>query len=382
MSGSARPKVVVSGAGIIGASTAYYLALKGIKPIVIDSCLPASSASGKAGGFLALDWCDGSEVGALARKSYSLHAELARDLGVDCGYRKMRAYSASLEDSKEHAARGGGRRGSAPAWVDTKHVKNIQTIGDESTVAQVHPKLLTEALLDHVVKLGGSVKSHTTAEKLHIDRQRSNKVTGLETRNNNNGACDLIEADVVVFAMGAWTTDHLKHIIPDDCRCTLPTVQGLKVHSIVVRGDKRVSEDALFLSHGSLEPEVYPRPDGTVYICGVQSDEPLPAMASMVEPEADAIRYLRGSAGMVSEALGEQCDLLQSQACYLPCSSSNKPIIGELPGIDGAFVAAGHSCWGILLGPGTGFALAQAILESHGEESHHQSGIDLGPFKP
>jgi glycine/D-amino acid oxidase-like deaminating enzyme len=221
---------------------------------------------------------------------------------------------------------------------------------------------------------------------LHIDRQNSrNKVTGLETRNSNNGACDTIEADIVVFAMGAWTTDHLKHIIPDEYQCSLPTVQGLKVHSIVLRGDKEVSEDALFLRHGSLEPEVYPRPDGTVYICGVQSDEPLPALASMVEPEADAIRYLRGSvAGMVSEALGEQCDLVQSQACYLPCSSSNKPIIGELPGIDGAFVAAGHSCWGILLGPGTGFALAQVILESlvAGEESHHQSGIDLGPFKP
>lgn len=377
--------MVVSGAGIIGASTAYYLALKGIKPIVIDSCWPACSASGKAGGFLALDWCDGSEVGALARKSFALHADLARDLGVDYGYRKMRAYSASLEDNKEHAARGGRRRGPAPAWVDRKHVKNIQTIGTEDTVAQVHPKLLTEALLDHVVRLGGTVKSHTKAEKLHVDPQSNNKVTGLETSNSKDGACDLIEADIVVFAMGAWTTEHLKHIMPDEYRGTLPTdsIQGLKVHSIVLLDkEKKASEDALFLRHGGMEPEVYPRPDGTVYICGVQSDEPLPALASKVEPEAGAIAYLRGSvAGMVSESFGDHRDLLQSQACYLPCSNSNKPIIGELSGVDGAFVAAGHSCWGILLGPATGLGLADMILESLEKESH-RSGIDLGPFKP
>eukprot|EP00890_Picochlorum_soloecismus_P000663 jgi/Picsp_1/1598/NSC_05076-R1_fad-dependent oxidoreductase-like protein len=380
---SGRPKVVVSGAGIIGASTAYYLALHGMKPIVIDSCSPACGASGKAGGFLALDWCDGSEVGALARKSFALHAQLARDLGVDYGYRKMRAYSASLEDNKDRAVRGGRRRGGpAPAWVDTQHVKDIQTIGKEDTVAQVHPKLLTEALLDHVVRLGGSVKSHTKAEKLQIDTH-SNKVTGLETSNNRDGACDLIEADIVVFAMGAWTTEHLKHIVPDEYQCTLPTVSGLKVHSIVLQDkEKMASEDALFLRHGSLEPEVYPRPDGTVYICGVQSDEPLPALASMVEPEAGAIRYLRGSiAGMVSDALGDRCHLLQSQACYLPCSSSSKPVIGKLPGVDGAFVAAGHSCWGILLGPATGLGLLDMILESLGKESQF-SGIDLGPFKP
>ena len=33
---------------------------------------------GKSGGFLALDWCDGSRLSALARRSFALHAELGR----------------------------------------------------------------------------------------------------------------------------------------------------------------------------------------------------------------------------------------------------------------------------------------------------------------
>ena len=53
----------------------------------------ACAASGKSGGFLALDWCDGSPVGPLARASFALHAELARELGgVDYGYRRMDTY--------------------------------------------------------------------------------------------------------------------------------------------------------------------------------------------------------------------------------------------------------------------------------------------------
>ena len=37
----------------------------------------ACAASGKSGGFLARDWCDGTPVQALARRSFDLHAELA-----------------------------------------------------------------------------------------------------------------------------------------------------------------------------------------------------------------------------------------------------------------------------------------------------------------
>ena len=45
--------------------------------------------TGKAGGFLAVDWCDGSPVGDLARLSYKLHRELPSDLGDDIGYRPV-----------------------------------------------------------------------------------------------------------------------------------------------------------------------------------------------------------------------------------------------------------------------------------------------------
>jgi glycine/D-amino acid oxidase-like deaminating enzyme len=67
-------RVVVCGGGVIGASTAYFLSRRGIDVIVVERTEVAAAASGKAGGFLARDWCAGSPLDALARRSFHLHA--------------------------------------------------------------------------------------------------------------------------------------------------------------------------------------------------------------------------------------------------------------------------------------------------------------------
>ena len=69
-----QPKIVVCGAGVIGCSVAYHLALRDAPCTLIDrSGGVAPAASGKAGGFLALDWNDGGSVGPLSRLSFQMH---------------------------------------------------------------------------------------------------------------------------------------------------------------------------------------------------------------------------------------------------------------------------------------------------------------------
>jgi glycine/D-amino acid oxidase-like deaminating enzyme len=59
-------RVVICGGGI-GASIAYFLSRRGVKPIVVERTGIACAASGKAGGFLARHWCDGTPLQQLAR---------------------------------------------------------------------------------------------------------------------------------------------------------------------------------------------------------------------------------------------------------------------------------------------------------------------------
>src|SRR5882672_11980668 len=107
--------VIVCGAGVIGASVAYFLARRGVGVTVVERLAVACAASGKSGGFLALDWCDGSPLGPLARASFALHADLAREITTDYGYRRLDTFMLA---ARERGTPAGGHRVAAPHWLD------------------------------------------------------------------------------------------------------------------------------------------------------------------------------------------------------------------------------------------------------------------------
>lgn len=81
--------------------------------------------------------------------------------------------------------------------------------------------------------------------------------------------------------------------------------------------------------------------------------------------------------GNVSSHLREgDAGVKAEQACFLPCTDDGLPIIGELPGVKGCYVATGHSCWGSLNGSATGAAVAELVLDGLAHI------VDLTPFSP
>src|SRR6266853_6239635 len=104
-------RVLICGGGVIGASIACFLARRGIDVVVAERHCVACAASGKAGGFLALDWNDAAQLEALARRSFGLHAQLAEELGGDCGYRRLTTYGGYSGFG------GGGRNESDLGWL-------------------------------------------------------------------------------------------------------------------------------------------------------------------------------------------------------------------------------------------------------------------------
>ena len=122
-----------------------------------------------------------------------------------------------------------------------------------------------------------------------------------------------LEADAVVLALGPWTSAVAGRL--------LPRVRGLKGYSVTLAAAD-VPAHALFVDYRtadglSLEPEIFPRPDGDVYVCGMADPQPLPDSPEGVVVDDAACAVLARAAGRVSTTLAA-APITRRQACYRP----------------------------------------------------------------
>ncbi|KAI8578609.1 hypothetical protein K450DRAFT_301066 [Umbelopsis ramanniana AG] len=348
--------VVVIGAGAVGASVAYFLSKKkpDLKISVVEKTGIAQAASGKSGGFLALDWCDSSDLGPIARKSFQLHEQLAKELdGASYGYRRVDAFDVTFATPET------GKGLPNVAWINDKSVSYFDVIGTTNTCAQVHPFKFTNAMIDDAKKRGVKVLCGQGVKELILD-DTSGQSKGVVLEDDS-----IIEADVVVVCMGPWS-GQLPIQTTGTHIARLP-ISGARAHSIVMKPRFEIPPQAIFthtlLGGKHYHPEIYPRPDSTVYVCGGPDDEPLPPSAAEVKVNVTSIDTILQLSSMASPSLLDGAEILTRQACYLPNSSDGLPLIGEYPGIPGLYVGTGHSCWGILNSPATGLMLSELILD-------------------
>ena len=352
--------VIICGGGVIGASTAYFLSEVGAEVTIVERNSIACAASGKSGGFLALDWNDHTPLANLARRSFELHSALAEKHDRHWGYRRVDTLSIaasmlrSLNSTKDP---------DLPAWIEPGAALQGK-LGSPQTTAQVNPADYTKAMADLAVKNGASL---IIGEVEGIDLTTAgSQISGVIV----NG--ERLTADAVVIAMGPWSIMARKWL-------PIPPVYGLKGNSIVYRPKSQISAHAVFsdietADRQVLSPEIYPRPDGTVYVCGLSSEEVLPVDPADVCAEPDRIERLNEAAIAMVPSL-KDASIMARQACYRPVCADGLPIIGPIGDVEGAYVATGHSVWGILNAPATGEALAQLIHNG-------KSDIDLSPFHP
>ena len=353
-------RVVICGGGVIGACIAYFLARRGIDVTVVERTEVACAASGKAGGFLALDWCAGSPLDALARRSFALHAELASETADDWGYQRMNAYSGFL-------ARDRDRERHASATLDWFSAGTVISgrIGTPDTTAIVHPRKFTTAMMRAAQEHGAEVRLGQVTGL--VRRGTEPIVTAIEVDGS------VIEADATVIAMGPWSKLAAQWL-------PLPDVFGQLSPSLVYDTATDVPADALFLEYqdargNEVTVEVFPRADGSTHVCAFSGEAPLPLDPAQVAPEPDVIERLRAICERLSPAFSQE-RIIAKQACFRPITRDFLPLIGRVPPIEGAYVATGHNVWGILNAPATGEAMSELIVDG---KAHT---VDLTAFDP
>jgi glycine/D-amino acid oxidase-like deaminating enzyme len=161
----------------------------------------------------------------------------------------------------------------------------------------------------------------------------------------------------LVIAAGPWIGPLSKSLLLKP----IP-ISSYAGHSIIIRPSVSLTADCLFMTlkirKSSYHAEIFPRPSGQVYICGINESLLLPASPQLAIPRVQDIEKLKE----IADALFLDYAIEKEQLCFRPMTEHENPFVGAVRELKGVWVGAGHSYWGITLGPGTGKVLSEMVL--------------------
>jgi sarcosine oxidase subunit beta len=332
-------RIVVAGAGAIGASIAYHLALAGARDVVLcDRAVVASGSTGKAMGGVRQQFSTAPEV-RLAQESIRFFAELGEPLFRQVGYVFL---STSEAGSSELEAR-----------------RELQQ-GLGVPVELIDPGTIPGLAVDDVVHAVGCWEDGV-GDPAEVTRElvRRAVARGVEVREGVD-ARD-VERDVLVVACGPWSAEVAAGLgvelpIRPLCRQLVDTtpVSGLPERlPMVIEAETgfhfRSVGDGLRLA--MTEPE--PRWGWEEKVDDGLVEDWLARLARRYPPAAEA-QSARAWAGLYD------------------MTPDAHPIIGWVG--DGVYAACGFSGHGFMQSPAVGKAAAEELL-------HGGSDFDLSPYR-
>lgn len=360
--------VVVVGAGAVGSATAFYLARAGMKVVLVEREGIASGDSTHATGSFSLLGADfrnephlklGVASYRLARDVMPELDELAR---VKTLYQRRPSLRMALEEEEERYIR------ERPAWheqlvpfrwIDGDEVRrieprlspNIRGAAYEEESAQVDSGRMTLAFATAAERLGATLLMRRAS-----GLERSNgRISGVR---HSGGT---IACQQVVLAMGHWASVASQWL---DFDVPIHPLWGerllLKLDQeplpVIINSPKRghmIWRLDGFLSVGSTAGRDFD--DQRQYLAEPTADEAViarPTEAALLEIVQRAIDVL---------PCAEHATVAQQLAGYRPLSPDRLPLIGPVPGVEGAYLATGHGTKGIHLAPATGKVVADLI---------------------
>ena len=329
-------RIVVAGAGAVGASIAYHLALLGAREVVLaDRAEIASGATGKAMGGFRQQFSTEAEV-RLARASLELFAELGPPLFEQVGYMFLATTEEGLVRLAERA--------------DLQ-----QTLG--VPVEQVDPARVRGLRTDDV--LGAyACWEDGVAEPGEITRElvRRSAERGVEVRERTD-ARD-IDRDVLVIACGA-ASPELWPELPVRPLCRQLVDVG-PVSNLPADLPMTIEEETgfHFRRRGNTLRLAMPEPTAR------WTDRP-EVDDALVEDKRTRLAHRYPSAA--------EAPVVRAWAGLYDMTPDAHPIVGFVG--DGVYAACGFSGHGFMQSPAVGRAVAEELLRGESE-------LDLSPYRP
>lgn len=363
-------KIIVIGAGILGASAAYHLAKSGHAVILVDRQDKGQATEAAAG--IVCPWLSQRRNQAwyqLVRGGAKYYPELIQQLEykgeTKTGYKRVGAISlhTDLDKLEKIAARAEKKREAAPEMGDVTILNASETnkrfpllSGNYHSVhvsggARVNGKELRDALIKAAIKSG--------THFLHGDASvtfQSDRITGIKLNGN------LINADQVIVTGGVWARELFQPL-------------GIQF-SVTPQKAQIIHLELKDYNTGSW-PVVMP--PNNQYILTFEGGRVV--VGSTHEDEAGMDH--RVTAGGMNEILSkaievapglEHATFVEARVGFRPFTPGFLPVIGSMPGVSGLILANGLGASGLTSGPYLGAELAKMAT---GEKTE----IDLSLYK-
>ena len=384
----ATAEVVVVGAGMVGASAAYRLALAGMRPLVIEANAPASGASGRLAG-LALSGlgghfprvtrlvhaAGGRSIADYTTRSLDLLQELDGELPGGVAWDRTGSLDLFTTEAEEaHGRQMAALQASEGLDVRVVGPDELRDLAPEIGPGQVrsakwtpgdgqlHPIRLVYALLDAARERGATVVTGVRVERVLASFGR---VAGVATSHGE------VAAGAVLLATNAWSPALVPHI---------------GANLAPVREHVCVTEPVpMLLNHGfeTYQCNEYWRQlrTGEILIGGfTQSDEEtgLGSYSLGVHPAVPPL--LAGLLGRMHPA-ARDARIVRCWAGLLDFASLEIPMMGRLPAEDGTPVPGGYLACG-LTGHGLPYAPIMGLLLAELMSGGEARTLSLAPFDP
>ena len=328
-------RIVIAGAGAVGASIAYHLALLGARDVVLaDRAEIASGATGKAMGGFRQQFSSEAEV-RLAQESAKLFRELGPPLFEAVGYLFLATTDAGWERLRQRAEMQASL-GVPVEVVDAARVRGLRTDDVVGAVAcwedgVAEPAAITHELVRRAGKLGVEVRERTDARELM--------------------------RDVLVIACGAASPELCPQLpIRPLCR---QLVDVGPIDDLPADLPMTIEDETTF--H-------FRRRGETLRLA---MTEPAPRWISdEVVDDALVEDWRARLAHRYPPAAGEP--VVRAWAGLYDMTPDAHPIIGPVE--DGLYAACGFSGHGFMQSPAVGLAVAEELL-------HGTSELDLSPYR-
>ena len=376
-----KPRIVIVGCGIVGAMIAYELSSKLKADIhVLDKQSPAQGSTGAALGVL-MGAISGKVKGrtwrlreSSIRRYRSLIEELSQQ-GYAVPFNSQGIVSLCYDEGKLPRWETLKEKRAAQGWpleiwspeqlkVQCPHIELKRYIeGNEQSVvaaiyspadAQVHPVMLTQALVSAAKQRGVTFHEHTTVEDLKMVAQRCVGVKITTEGRKADRAADWVVLsaglDSAILTNVSSEPLELMPVLGQAMEIQLPKVLGEANFQPVINGD-----DIQFVPLGS----------GRYWLgATVEFPEEGVAFDELPVAEAQGLKNLQTGAAGFCRAIA-QAKIIRSWSGLRPRPVGQPaPVIKPLSGTQNVTLATGHYRNGVLLAPATAQQVCELLCEA------------------